>query len=317
MPVARVDEGLRVDGSRRLALDGAVGHVAELHVGRGDGRRRGHGQAVVAGVRGVARLGGVVEHHPVPVVVEDARRGLGVRLLPGRRVRQGRRAVAAVRVGPVARVGRARHQRRDVVAEGVTRREGVVGAARVDDLGVGGVTASLEVVRGVPSRRRGDERRRGARCHGDVRRRGARPLKTRPEGERWTRPASRMIPPIPTPASLLFRLMRCPGFVVDRWFAGSLIGGLGERRALCWQSFPIPVSDRRRWSLREQRNSRHRRVTGSAQKQRRQPPFPPLPSLKPCTLNSLCRRHKRCPIDGLPIAAPRSREGLSSWVATG
>src|ERR1700677_3302179 len=64
-----------------------------------------------------------------------------------------------------------------------------------------------------------------------------------------------IIAPMPAPASLLFRHMRSLAFVVDRWSAGWLVRGVGEHRASSWQSFPLPVSDRMRWSLREQRNS--------------------------------------------------------------
>ena len=121
----------------------------------------------------MARLGRVVEHHPMAVVGEDARRGLRVRLLPRRRARQSRRAVAAPRVRAIARIGGARDEGRDVVTERVARREGVVGPRRVEDLGIRGVTASFVVVR----RRAGaavrwDEGGPGARGHRDVRCRG-------------------------------------------------------------------------------------------------------------------------------------------------
>ena len=168
---AGVDEGLGVDRAHGLTLDRAVGDVVEHHAGGRDGGGGRHGEAVEPGVRPVPRLGRVVEHHPMPGVLEHAGRRLGVRLFPGRWVRQSRRAVAGVRglrVGPVARMGRRRDQRRDVVPEGVAGRERVVDAGRVDDLGIGRVAAPGVVVGRCPgSTARGDERRCGARTHGD------------------------------------------------------------------------------------------------------------------------------------------------------
>ncbi len=152
----RIDERARVQHAhgRRIAIERPSGGVRE-HRGT-EGRRGRHRDAAVPRIVGIGVHRGVVEHDPVPSVVEDAGRGLGIGCLPGWRAgERARPRPTGIRVP--ARCGRARRvgQGLNEVASGSSRRERVVRPTGVQDVRVRCVSRV---------------RRRRTGCEGNVRR---------------------------------------------------------------------------------------------------------------------------------------------------
>ncbi len=140
----RIDERAGINGAAqaRLAQERPARGVGEGCVGRTEGAGGGDRQAVEPGVAAVAHLGRVVEHDPLPAKVEDPRRGLRVDGLPRRCAGKGGRAVALPGVTAPTSGGTPRRvdQRLDVVAQRSAGGKDVVDAARLDDLGITGIT---------------------------------------------------------------------------------------------------------------------------------------------------------------------------------